>query len=542
MMPRGDMVPWLGLLISAVAASAWGQSIPADASAAKDPLAVRQEIVRDRMTQLEDQMYRLAERLKTTEPEQARRLEAALHRARELLLRRLMDESIDLLDKGELTDAADRQAAVLAGLGGLVKALTEEEDARDERAKAIERLKAIEGRIQQLLDQQKELKRATEGQNAEGPPGIKELADRQRDLQKQAGELAGKMKGGASSKPSEDAGAGQPASRRTESDSSKRPSESGKKDPDSPRNQPSPGDRKQDDQGGQAERPSAEGPPSSDGQSGGDSQDQEPAPGAESVEQAGRHMGDAADKLDRQKRGEASHDQQQAIDQLERAARELQESLDQLRREQQEQTLASLESRFRSMLIKQTAVKEGTVVLQTKGPASWRHGDELKLAGLAQDEIGLAGEADDALRILREEGTTIVVPRLVEQLREDMLEITRRLRDKKTDERTQQMMDEIIASLEALADSVKQLRQQIVSGESPSGEQQGQQGPPPLLPASAELKLLRSCQVRVNRQTAEFEKLAGEGTDRDRLIRKTADRQREVADMARKMNERAMGQ
>lgn len=543
MMPRWVIALWV---VSAAVGAAWGQSAPAETGAAKDPLAARQEIVRDRMTQLEDRMYRLAEKLKTTEPQQAKKLEAALHRARELLLRRLMDESIDLIDKGELTDAADRQATVLAGLEGLVKALTEEEDNREERAKAIEKLKAIEERIQQLLDRQKQLKGETDRHDRANAQGAKDLADKQRELQKSAGELAGKMQGGASSQPRDGAGTTKPASSRPEGDSSKPSPKSDKNGSDSQQGKQSSGNSKQGDgkrgnQGKQSDSQPPQDSSPSDSQSGKDTQDQEPTPGAESVEQARQHMSDAADKLDKQNSGEAGQDQQKAIDQLERAKRELQESLDQLRREQQEQMLAGLESRFRAMLIKQTTIKEGTVTLQAKGPAAWAHADELKLAGLAQDETSLAGEADDALRILKEEGTTIVVPRLLEQLREDMLEITRRLKDKKTDELTQQMMAEIIATLEELIDSVKQMRQQIASGESPSGEQ-GQQGNPPLLPASAELKLLRSCQVRVNRQTAEYEKLTGEGPDRERLIHKVADRQREVAEMARKMNEKTTGQ
>lgn len=550
MMPRWMRVLWVGAVVSAMAGAACAQSAPAETGTAKDPLAARQEIVRDRMTQLEDRMYRLAEKLKTTEPQQAKKLEAALHRARELLLRRLMDESIDLLDKGELTDAADRQATVLAGLEGLVKALTEEEDNREERAKAIEKLKAIEERIQQLLDQQKQLKGETDRHDRADAQGAKGLADKQRELHKSAGELARKMKGGATSQPSDGAGTTKPAASRPEGDSSKSSPKSDKSGPDSQQGKqqgkPSPDDQKQGNgkqgnQGKPSDQQSSEDSPSSDTQSGKNAQDQEPTPGAESVEQARQHMSDAADKLDKQNSGEAGQDQQKAIDQLERAKRELQESLDQLRREQQGQMLAGLESRFRAMLIKQTTIKEGTITLQAKGPAAWVHADELKLAGLAQDETSLAGEADDALRILKEEGTTIVVPRLLDQLREDMLEITRRLKDKKTDELTQQMMAEIIATLEELIDSVKQMRQQIASGESPSGEQ-GQQGTPPLLPASAELKLLRSCQVRVNRQTAEYEKLAGEGAERERLSHKVADRQREVAEMARKMNEKTTGQ
>ena len=143
----------------------------------------------------------------------------------------------------------------------------------------------------------------------------------------------------------------------------------------------------------------------------------EPTPGNENVEQAGQHMQKAADELDKNKPQDASPDQQKAVDQLEQARRELEQALDQLRLEQQEEILRGLESRFRTMLAQQLLINEGTLTLDKNHTDAWAHADELKLAGLAQHQVSVSDQAGQALHILKEEGTTVVFPRIVEQMR-----------------------------------------------------------------------------------------------------------------------------
>src|SRR5437867_2173927 len=57
-----------------------------DKPAFAEPLAAKEQLVRDRMMQLEDRMYRLSDKLAHTEPQQAKKLEVALRQARELLI------------------------------------------------------------------------------------------------------------------------------------------------------------------------------------------------------------------------------------------------------------------------------------------------------------------------------------------------------------------------------------------------------------------------------------------------------------------------
>jgi hypothetical protein len=257
-------------------------------------------------------------------------------------------------------------------------------------------------------------------------------------------------------------------------------------------------------------------------------------------------MGDAAEDLDKPEPQEASKDQQKAIDELEQAQQQLEQVLEQLRRQQQEEILRGLESRFRAMLAKQLIINSGTRALDDKGREAWTHADELALAGHAQDEDGLARDAGEALHILKEEGTTIVFPQVVEQLREDMGDVAGRLRGRDTAAFTQRIEQEIVTTLEELIDAIKQLREQLQSGQSSGGGQQQAGQPPPLLPDSAELKLLRALQQRVNTRTEAFHETHGEQEEVSEELQgeldKLADRQLEVAEMARKMNERITGQ
>ncbi len=521
------------------------QVSPPAQSGRQDPLAARQQIARDRMTQLEDRMYRLAEKLRETEPEQAERMEQALRRARELLIRRHMEQAVELLEAGDLSTAGDRQQAVIKNLEHLLKVLMEDTDQAEKLQEELERLREFRDQVEDLRREQRDLQARTEAtsrpadSDSEAPGDAAEAARQQRELSEKAAELARRMAGRD--------GAGQDgADQSADADATSRPGEQGGQA------DPAAGKEGADAASGQpGESPPQDGSPQQgdaspqSGQPGQSGQSSSPAaPGTQNVQQAQQHMDQAADQLGQQQAGEAQQQQQKAIEQLEQALRELQETLEQLRREQQEEILRGLESRFRAMLTRQTAVNEGTVALESKGPAAWVHADELQLAGFAQEQTALGREAADALYILREEGTAIVFPQIVEQLRDDMQTSADLLRERDTGQVTQAVQAEIAATLEELIEAVEQMRRQLSEGNAPSDPSPGQQGAP-LLPDSAELKLLKACQVRVNRHTqslaATLEGEPGSEPVASNRLQRLAQRQQEVADMARKMNERMTG-
>jgi hypothetical protein len=257
-------------------------------------------------------------------------------------------------------------------------------------------------------------------------------------------------------------------------------------------------------------------------------------------------MKKAGDKLESKQPSQATKEQQEAIKELEKAKVELEETLDQLRREQQEEMLAGLEQRFRAMLIEQQAINATTTEMDGRKD-SWTRSDSLNLASLSEKQSALGGEVAKALNILVEEGTSVVFPQIVEQVRDDMAEVAKRIGEKQTGMVTRGIQGQIVEALEELIGAIEQ-RQKEGPPPPPQNPQQaegqgGESGETPLLPGSAELKLLRSSQVRINKQTHGLSEATGEpaaeiGDQAQRL----SIRQEQLAEMARKISERAGGQ
>jgi exonuclease VII large subunit len=161
---------------------------------------------------------------------------------------------------------------------------------------------------------------------------------------------------------------------------------------------------------------------------------------------------------------------------------------------------------------------------------------------MAKEERALAEMARRTLDIIKEDGTTVVFPRIVEQLEQDLQTVARFLDGQNTGSYTQDLQKEIEKTLEELIEALEKAReQQEQQGQQQQGEQSEMDPPlPPLVPNSAELKLLKSAQLRVNRRTASFDKVRPEGNLQGtmrREIHRIADRQEDVRQMAEDMVE-----
>lgn len=276
---------------------------------------------------------------------------------------------------------------------------------------------------------------------------------------------------------------------------------------------------------------------SSQGQQG-ESQQQPPAsPGQRPLEEAIPHQQDAAKNLDDNLPTEAVEEQKQAIEKLEQAKEDLDERLDQLRREQQEQLLAALESRFRAMLSRQLEVNKATDRLVDLGVANWKRSDQLELAELSEKQRWVGDQADEATFLLTEEGSTVVLPPLLEEVRDDARDLADRLAAAQADREVQAVQQEIESVLRDMIDSVKKQQEELEQGGG-GGSSNGSQ---PLLPGSAELKLLRACQLRINKSTEslyeELETNAEKKGEINAAIQRLATKQDKVADMAKAMHE-----
>ena len=170
-----------------------------------------------------------------------------------------------------------------------------------------------------------------------------------------------------------------------------------------------------------------------------------------------------------------------------------------------ERMLVLLEARFRHMLDEQVEIYDETKRLDQAAGKAPQH--ELEIAGgrLSRREKQIIREADRALVLLREDGTSVAFPQAVEQAREDMIVVEGRLAGTKFDALTQGVEEDVIAALEetlgALQQALKELRQKQ-SQPQQSGE--GQPGEQPLVDQIAELRMIRALQSQVNVATQRF--------------------------------------
>ncbi len=227
-------------------------------------------------------------------------------------------------------------------------------------------------------------------------------------------------------------------------------------------------------------------------------------PGQQSMEQAGGSMGKAADNMQQQNPEDAKKDQEQALNEMNQALEEVEDRLNQLREETREEKLARLEARFAEMLERQIVTSIMTVELDDKRTnlGEFKHRDQLLLLQLANDELEISELGQQAYDLLLEDGTSSVFPEMVQELRQELEKVSRLLSDEQTGALTQLVQKEIEYALQDLLDSMKDAQQ---DSQNEGGGGGGGGGETPLLKKSAELKILRSQQLRLNRRARQIE-------------------------------------
>jgi len=285
------------------------------------------------------------------------------------------------------------------------------------------------------------------------------------------------------------------------------------------------------------------------GSQGGNQQggDKKPTPGQQKVQQAQQSMQKAAGDLRQQDPADASRQQGKAIKDLEEALREIEERLAQLREETQIEKLARLEGRFREMLARQQQATADTRNLEKKRQESGgelKRTDRLAVAKVAAEELSLSEAAQQALDIILDDGTSVVFADVVEQVRDDLKRVTQLLDAKQTDHFTTTLQKEVEITLEELIEALQEAQKQKEGGSGGGGGGGG--GQEPLLPGSAELKLLRSAQLRINRRTAAIDSARGDATELNEIVKDEleglAGRQAEIGEMTVRILERDAGQ
>ena len=554
------------------------------------PLATAQEQVRRRFKRFEETLLKLSTSLRKTEPDRALMLDRARGRINQERFDSEMTELSKLLASRPLGDSVlERQEELITRMQALLE-LLQSEDRQKEIAKEKERIAGLIKDVNKLIGEQKGARQMSEGaspkardaqekvarntgdilrkideqdaakraeneadgtpkdgnspqaespdgkkpENGETPSGEKPSSDKPDAGKPPEGEKPGAKP--SESKPSDSKPSDSKPSDAEPSESSpseSKPSDSSESPPSKPsKSKPKPAQGGQPQPGGQPSE-SEESPESPS-----EEQESDTTPGRQELEKAREEMKRAIEDLEKNARDKAGEKQDEAIRQLIAAKEKLEEILRQLREEERGRQLAALEARFQRMLAMELKVYDGTVRLGKIAPEQRepRHRELARDLASQQDEVDL--EASKTLNLLREEGSAVAFKEAVEQMREDMRLASRRLAREDAGELTQAVEKDIIDALQEMISALQKEMEKQEQQKSQDGQQPGQPQEPGLLDKIAELKMLKSLQVRVNQRTRrvgdavrEAAANAGESTSDPELLnqlRNLADRQARI--------------
>jgi len=481
------------------------KAAPAGAQGADaDRLSLAEQRIADRFDYLEEIVLRMAELTAATDPRRAVLLRKALAQSKQRLINVQFERLVDLLEKDSLSRAIENQAEIDKDLRALLELLLSEN-----RAKRIEAEKARLRRylkdLNRIIRQQKDVQGRTAGG---GEP--KRLAGEQGKLAEKTGKLATEIK---KDETDETESKGKDKTKDTgkgEGESKSEGEAKGKGEGESKAEGGGKGETKGKGEGKSRAEGGGKGEGQSQGQSKGQgqAQPQRQNPARGRLEAARQRMKEAQQKLEEAQRKGAVDKQEEALEQLRQAKAELEEILRQLREEEIGRMLAMLEARFRKMLKMQREVYEGTLRLDKVPQDQRTHNDQIEAGRLGGKESQIVVEADKVLALLRDDGTAVAFPEAVEQIREDMQQVVRRLARAEVGKITQAIEEDILAALEEMIEALQKARQ-----EADNKRQRPQDTPPtepqdpPLVDMIAELKMIRALQVRVKRRTDRYSKL-----------------------------------
>ena len=218
-------------------------------------------------------------------------------------------------------------------------------------------------------------------------------------------------------------------------------------------------------------------------------------------------MRQAEQDLEKSKRDKAIEQQLAAEENLRQAIDELEQILRQLREEEMQRELARLESRLKKMAAMQSKLIDDTTELAATPTAQRNRQTDLKAGDLSFEQKKVTVEADRAMLLLREEGSSVAFPEVIAQIRDDSDRIAQRLGKTQIDAVTQGIQQDVLAAIEEMIQSLQQaqrdLEKQKQQGES-APQQAGQPGEQPLVGAISELKLIRTMETRIKSTTQRY--------------------------------------
>jgi hypothetical protein len=489
------------------------------ANADTDALSKQQNGVAERYQRLEELLLRLADVEAAENPERSALLRRAARQSRDKFVLDRLRTASESLKNQEFQKAVENQAGAQSELASLLKLLMSEDRSkriRDEKKRFAKLIKDLK----RNLNNQRSARARTEN-----GADLKRVQKEQKDVTERSKELSERLdedddlkslaeKDEKESSEIESQGKGEETKSGKSQPSESQPSESqpSKSQPGEPKpSQSKPSESKpQDGKSQQGE--------SQQGKSSQQQSSQQPKSPEQEVQQqlekAIENMKQAEKELDQSKREEATEQQRQAEEKLRAAIDRLERILRQLREEEMQRELAKLEARLRKMAAMQPDVLEKTKTLSATPKIQRDRTTDLKAGDLAFDEKKITQEADRAMLLLREEGSSVAFPEVVAGIRSDTAAVADRLAQTQIDVVTQGIQSDILVALEEMIAALqkaqrdlekqRQEQQQGKPGQSGQGEQ-------PLVEALAELKLLRTMQTRIKSTTDRYSGLLESG-------------------------------
>lgn len=533
----GSLILFLGLAFAIVQAQ---DAKPAkeDNKALQVDVTGSQERLKQQFKDFTTDLLRLAQRLENSPKAEDRDKAQALKNALKAASEQGIEVKFTTLILALKTSNAFKNIDTLQGV------LTQNQEIRDDLRKLIDvllkddresALRKEREEVQKLLEKLKEVIEKQERVQANtelGKLGKTELAKAQSKVTKETKDLVDPKKAGnpKDAKDSKD-GKGKDSKDGDPKDGKGKDSKGG--DPKDGKGKESKGGDPKDGKGGDP----------MDSKSG-ESADMPPNPETQiakkQIQEGVKEQEAAEKKIEKDDKQGASEDQAKAVDKLKQAQKKLEELLKQLREEEIERLLAQLQGRCEKMLAMQIAVKDGTLALDkiivgNPDKKSSRAEDQ-KALELSDKEDEISKEANKALTLIEAEGSAVAFAEVFKQVLGDMNTTAGRLRRADVGEVTVAIENDIIDALKEMVAALKKARKDNQDKPPMPPMPPSSGGMPPdqkLIDMIAELKMIRSMQIRVNNRTTIYGKqIEGEQVSN---ISKVADaKEKEIAVGVRK--------
>jgi hypothetical protein len=423
-------------------------------------------------------------------------------------------------DQGRLTNKAEQIAEDLDSENSASKPQSEKNDTENQGNKDGNTKSDKDGGKESNKDGNKEP--TEEGDKKSGKEGDKEGSKEGSEKQSGKNEQGDKQKDKPNSEKNkdgqpdqdgklspEDKGGSQPNSSDANPSAEKQqPGQQtpGQQKPAQPSPNQQPGQQQPDQQGQQSE---------SEGSQGSESESQQPAQkpqsptqrAQEQIEKAQQRMKEAEESLKKAERDGAIKKQREAEENLKQAIQHLEEILKQLREEEIKRSLETLSTRLRRMLDMQNKIYEES---QRMNQIAGEQPDRqilARAAALSRDQLKVATEGERAFLLLKEEGSSAAFPEALLQVNRDAAAVANRLDSGDVGKLTLVVQADIIQALEEMVEALSKIKKENEEKKEKErqmqqpGGGQGDQQQQPLINKLAELRLIRTLQIRVNKRT-----------------------------------------